>query len=194
MEEISSGAEAKIFLDRGIIIKDRISKSYRIPEIDIPLRESRTRKEAKILTKLTELGIAPKLEGQDKSVLKMEYIEGTQLKHVLERRPELSETVGRYLATMHDNNIIHGDLTTSNMLLKDETLYFIDFGLSFVSTKIEDKAVDIHLFKQALESRHFEVMEEAYNNFLKGYSPKDKKKILERLAIVERRGRYKEKT
>jgi TP53 regulating kinase-like protein len=194
MKEISSGAEAKIFLDNGIIIKDRIRKSYRIPEIDGLLRESRTRKEAKILTKLFKLGIAPKLEGQDKSTLKMEYIDGIQLKQALESRPELSENIGTNLTLMHDNNIVHGDLTTSNMILKGEKIYFIDFGLSFTSTKIEDKAVDIHLFKQALESRHFKVMDNAYKNFLKGYNPKDREKILERLVIVERRGRYKEKT
>jgi TP53 regulating kinase-like protein len=76
---------------------------------------------------------------------------------------------------------------------KDKRLYFIDFGLSFNSHKIEDKAVDIHLFKQALESKHYKIADSAYREFIKAYNPKDKKEILGRLAIVEQRGRYKEK-
>lgn len=80
------------------------------------------------------------------------------------------------------------------MILKNGKLYFIDFGLSFFSNKIEDKAVDIHLFKQALESKHYKVYKTAYEFFLKAYNPLDKKKILERLEKVELRGRYKEKT
>ena len=137
----------------------------------------------------------------------MEYIDGTQLKKLLDKKPELGLMIGKNLSIIHDLNIIHGDLTTSNMILvendieekstkskKSPKLFFIDFGLSFNSTKIEDKAVDIHLFKQALESKHFRVYDKAYKAFLNGYIPKGKKEILERLEIVEQRGRYKEKT
>ena len=79
------------------------------------------------------------------------------------------------------------------MILKEKEVYFIDFGLGFQSHKIEDKAVDLHLLKQALEAKHFQNHEALFKNFLKGYKKdyEDSKKIIERLKIVEKRGRYK---
>lgn len=194
----TSGAEAIIILNKdNNIEKYRIEKSYRISEIDVSLRTSRTKKEAKILQKLQKIIPVPKTVNVTEYDIEMEYIDGAQLKTVLDSRPELAELIGKNLSLMHDSNIIHGDLTTSNMILKkeddSEKLYFIDFGLSFSSTRVEDKAVDIHLFKQALESKHYKINDVAYKNFLKGYTPKDRNEILERLRIVEQRGRYKEK-
>lgn len=192
---IGSGAEAVIILNSSQNIeKQRIRKEYRIPEIDIVLRRSRTKKEAKILQKLNSLRLlVPKLIKTSEYDIEMEHIEGTQLKRLLDTTPEYAEMIGKNLALMHDNNIIHGDLTTSNMIIKDNKLFFIDFGLSFNSSRIEDKAVDIHLFKQALESKHFRIMDKAYNHFLNGYDAKDKDAVLKRLDVVESRGRYKEK-
>ena len=206
---LSSGAESLIYLNsENNIEKDRVEKKYRIKEIDDQLRISRTRREAKILLKLLKLGLdVPKVIKQSATDIEMEYIDGVQLKKILDERPGLAELIGKTLTILHDNDIIHGDLTTSNMILKilhekdkkgkksgSERLYFIDFGLSYSSTRIEDKAVDIHLFKQALESKHFRSFDAAYKNFLKGYEPKDKKLIMARLLQVEQRGRYKEKT
>jgi len=134
---------------------------------------------------------------------------------------------------LHDAEIIHGDLTTSNMILVEDRkidsknkindkknvhknkgltvnkkrvvvggvtnkdnfkVYFIDFGLGFISHKFEDKAVDLHLLRQALESKHFRNWEALFNEVLKEYSKsKDSKIVLERLKAVEKRGRYKEK-
>ena len=95
---------------------------------------------------------------------------------------------------MHNNNIIHGDLTTSNMILNKE-VFFIDFGLSFFSEKIEDKAVDLHLLKEALESKHSNIWERSYKAALDSYFKKavDGRQVLERIKIVEKRGRYKGK-
>ncbi|HIH31866.1 TPA: Kae1-associated serine/threonine protein kinase [Candidatus Woesearchaeota archaeon] len=196
MRQIGSGAEAVILINSNKNIeKQRIEKAYRLKEIDIPLRRSRTKKEAKILEKLKLLGMdVPKLINIKEYDIEMENIDGTQLKKLLDKNPKYADMIGKNLTIMHNNNIIHGDLTTSNMILKNKKLFFIDFGLSFNSTRIEDKAVDIHLFRQALESKHFRVMNKAYKYFLKTYNPKDKKEILLRLEEVEKRGRYKEKT
>ncbi|MFA5796465.1 MAG: KEOPS complex kinase/ATPase Bud32 [Candidatus Woesearchaeota archaeon] len=196
---IASGAESIIYINsEDQIEKDRIPKPYRIPEIDRSLRTSRTKREAKILQKLTMLKIpVPKLLSVKSDCIVMENIEGIQLKKILDTEPFLAKRIGEHLARMHDHHIIHGDLTTSNMILNHSTstpeLYFIDFGLSFISARIEDKAVDIHLFKQALESKHFTVDKEAYRFFLEGYHLKDRDEILQRLEEVETRGRYKEK-
>ena len=95
---------------------------------------------------------------------------------------------------MHNNNIIHGDLTTSNMILENE-IYFIDFGLSFFSDKTEDKAVDLHLLRHALESKHHKIFEKSFKAVLNGYKSKCRKynETIKRLEKVESRGRYKGK-
>jgi Kae1-associated kinase Bud32 len=123
----------------------------------------------------------------------MEEIKGEKLREVLDQKPELAKRVGELVAELHNHNIIHGDLTTSNMLLnKNNELIFIDFGLSFHSDKIEDKAVDIHLFKQALNSKHYKVYDKALMEFYQGYKKVNKHElIMQRLKEVELRGRYK---
>ena len=198
MKQVAQGAEAKLFLTDNKIIKDRFKKDYRIKEIDEKLRKSRTRREAKIFDKLSVINFpAPKLiESDDKEKIVMEFIKGPKVRDILEKSDykKLSEEIGKKIATLHNNNIIHGDLTTSNMILSNE-IYFIDFGLSFFSHKIEDKAVDLHLLKQALESKHYKIWEECFKSALESYKKeaKDSATILNRLEIVEGRGRYKGK-
>jgi len=198
------GAEATVYIDdnsngkSGIVVdKERLKKNYRHESIDFVLRKVRTRKESKILKDLEKYGFSPRLLEQKEYNIVMEYIDGIQLKKLLDKDPKLAGLIGKNLTIMHDLNIIHGDLTTSNMIFvgkgKRIKLFFIDFGLSFNSVKIEDKAVDVHLFKQALESKHYKVYDKAYKEFLKNYNSKGKKDILERLSVVEQRGRYKEK-
>ena len=80
-------------------------------------------------------------------------------------------------------------------MILDKEIYFIDFGLSFFSNKIEDKAVDLHLLRQALESKHYKIWEKAFESVLFGYKSKaqDAKEILARFEKVEERGRNKTK-
>ena len=198
MKLIAQGAEAKLYKKDTSLIKDRIKKSYRIKEIDTRLRKSRTRREAKILKKLEEMNFsAPKLlETDEKEKIEMEFIDGPKIRDILEEKDflKLSKEIGKKLAILHNNEIIHGDLTTSNMILKKE-VYFIDFGLSFFSKRIEDKAVDLHLFRQALESKHYKIWEESFKAFLKEYEKgaEEGKDIIKRLEKVESRGRNKNK-
>ena len=198
MKLIGQGAEAKLFLDKDKVVKDRITKKYRIPEIDNRIRGFRTRREAKVISKLSDAGVpVPKLiDSDDKERIVIEYIDGTKLRDVLDKKnyEKLMKELGEDIALLHNNDIIHGDLTTSNFIFKDK-IYFIDFGLSFFSHKIEDKAVDLHLLKQALESKHYEFWEDAYKVVLDNYKKKADKgeEIIERLEKVESRGRYKGK-
>ncbi|MBU1975645.1 MAG: Kae1-associated serine/threonine protein kinase [Nanoarchaeota archaeon] len=196
MKEIARGAEAVLYENGESIVKIRPRKTYRILEIDQELRKRRTKKEASLLEKLKSEGIrAPTLIETDNSErIEMQNLGGKQVKLVLDKQPELAKQIGQELAKFHEADIIHSDLTTSNMILKDKEVYFIDFGLSFHSARIEDKAVDIHLFLQALESRHHKVKEVAYNHFLEGYKEyREFKNVLERLIAVEKRGRYRGK-
>src|SRR3989338_11652770 len=165
MKLLSQGAEAKLFLEDGKVIKNRFRKTYRISEIDERLRKSRTKREAKILGKLQKINFpVPRLiSNNEKDTLSIQYINGTLLKNILNKKNciKLSREIGEKVAILHNNNIIHHDLTTSNMIFNKE-VYFIDFGLSFFSTKIEDRAVDLHLLKEALESKHSKIWEKCY--------------------------------
>jgi TP53 regulating kinase and related kinases len=197
-----SGAEAHLYLEGDRLVKERISKNYRHKFIDNMKRKYPTRREFKILTKARKIGMnVPDVYEVDEIEMKvvMEFVKGDNLKEKLDsydrkKREEVCKKIGIQMAKMHDNNIIHGDLTTSNMILKSGKVFFIDFGLGYISVKIEDKAVDLHLLRQAFESKHFKYSEELFKNALKGYKKLENfKEILERLEKVEKRGRYKRK-
>jgi len=194
MKLIQQGAEAKIYLDNQTILKDRIPKSYRHPQLDKQIRTRRTKSESKILIKALEIGAnIPKVISTDKFNIEIEYIDGDKLSETLNNYDEKKQfktmkQLGEQVALLHDNNIIHGDLTTSNTILSNDKTYIIDFGLGFISTKTEDKAVDLHLIKQALEAKHFQNHQDLFNQFLKTYKNKE---VIKRLEVVEKRGRYK---
>jgi len=196
MKIIAQGAEAKLFKTEDKVVKDRFAKSYRHPELDSKLRKARTRREAKVLQKVS--GLIPSseyIDHDDKEMkISMKFVDGSVLKDVFDSDFELySKLIGKNVAILHSNDIIHGDLTTSNMIFNDK-MHFIDFGLSFFSKKIEDKAVDLHLLRQALESKHHKVFEKAFNVVLDEYSKhySEGNDVIKRLEIVEKRGRYKQ--
>lgn len=196
---IFQGAEAVLIQDKDTLIKRRIIKKYRHPDIDSRLRKIRNRKEAKLLEKSSEVINVPRIISVDEknTEIVMEFIKGKKLSDELDKMENSSNIcyeIGKATALLHNQDIIHGDLTTSNMIFSDK-LYFIDFGLGFISSKAEDKAVDLHLLKQAFESKHFEKWEDYYKNAIKGYkeSCNQAEIVIKRLEKVEERGRYKKK-
>ncbi len=201
MIKLHQGAEAIIYLDGEKIVKERISKSYRHPELDARIRKKTTRFEARLLGRAREVVPAPKVISSCEKEMKieMEHIEGEKLRDLVakmtpEERKDVFTRVGKKVAKLHNAGIIHGDLTTSNIIYNGK-VNFIDFGLGFISPKIEDKAVDLHLLKQALASKHHQHFDECFEAVLKGYSEEseDFKSLSERLKKVESRGRYKAK-
>lgn len=200
MEVLFRGAEAVIkLIDNNKILKERIKKSYRIREIDEKLRKSRTKRERKILEKASRLIDVPKILNKEEDFkIEMEFIEGQRLSDFLDsfsekKQKKIMEKVGQIIAKLHKEDIIHGDLTTSNMILKEDKIYIIDFGLSFISKRIEDKAVDLHLIKQSLEAKHWRNFKNLFEWLVKSYKENYEKaqEVLERLKKVEKRGRYK---
>src|SRR3989338_2794299 len=198
MKFLHEGAEAKIFFKDGTIIKERVKKEYRYEPLDHAIRKGNTRKEVKLLQKAAEHIPVPRviMHSDKEMIIEMEHIEGKKLRDVIASvdRKDIFTRVGRKIAKLHNAHIIHGDLTTSNIIVH-EKIYFIDFGLGFVSTKIEDKAVDLHIIKKALESKHYKHAEECFHYLLEGYTKenKDVEMILRRLEKVEKRGHYKHK-
>ena len=198
-EIIGRGAEALLYREGDVLVKERIVKSYRHPALDQDLRKSRTRREGKLLQKLE--GLVPKVYEVDDVCMqiRMRYIPGKLVRDVLDsmlvtEQEKLMRELGRIMGFFHSNNVIHGDLTTSNVILHEGKVFFIDFGLGFVSLKVEDKAVDLHVFRQALDSKHYAHAERCYQWFLDGYRQwQGSEEVLQRLEKVEARGRYKRK-
>jgi len=200
MEEIGRGAEAVLYREGNSVVKAREKKSYRIPEIDEELRGFRTRREIKVIKKVAKLGIPTAnviSENENERKFSMQFLEGPKLRDILDRGNyrEYCRQIGWIAARLHSANIIHNDLTTSNMIVVSGKIHIIDFGLSFFSERVEDKAVDIHLLRQALESKHQEICKKAYGAVIDSYKKNypDALKVLERLDVVEMRGRYKKK-
>uniref|UniRef100_A0A8C9JIX0 non-specific serine/threonine protein kinase n=1 Tax=Panthera tigris altaica TaxID=74533 RepID=A0A8C9JIX0_PANTA len=135
------------------------------------------------------------MEEIEGSVTVRDYIQSTM---ETEKTPQsllgLAKTVGQVLARMHDEDLIHGDLTTSNMLLKPPVgqlnIVLIDFGLSFISALPEDKGVDLYVLEKAFLSTHPNT-EAVFEAFLKSYSTFSKKSrpVLKKLDEVRLRGR-----
>ena len=195
--ELKLGAEARIILKDKVVIKERIKKSYRLAQIDSVLRKERTSAEAGLLQKAARAQAnVPKVLKVDKenNTIEMEFIEGTLIDKVIDER--LAKELGKEIAVLHDNSIIHGDLTTSNILVKQESqarVYFIDFGLGSFSDSVEEKAMDLHVLKEAIEANHPEKADKLNKAIIESYRQNSKKagEVLERLAGIEKRGRYK---
>jgi len=195
---IASGAEASIIRRGEEILKRRIKKSYRIDEIDDRLRKRRTKSEGKLIEKAGKVVRCPKIIKIDEknNEISMEFIEGEKIsdnldKLSLKEGEKICYEIGKAVAKIHNAGIIHGDLTTSNMILAENKIVFIDFGLGFHSNKTEDKAVDLHLFKQAIESKHFSNFSKYFKKFINGYTEIGNKEVLKQFEKVEIRGRYK---
>lgn len=184
-----------------VVVKKRLPKAYRIPEIDNKIRKLRTKSEAKILSHAKASGIITPIlydiDLEDKSIT-MSKIEGRIVKDMIDditddARKELSYRIGEYIADIHELDIIHGDLTTSNMLIDNNNqLVFIDFGLSYYSNLIEDKADDLLVLKKSIKSVDYDVALETFNWILESYLEysDNSDDIRDKIEEIEHRGRY----
>ena len=208
-EMIEKGAEANIYpgqwMEEEVLIKKRVPKNYRIEEIDSYLRKKRTKGEAKLLGDAKRCGVrTPVLYDLDKdeSSIIMERINGTPVKDIFEglkksgksdfpQMKKLCEKIGESIAKLHNCKIIHGDLTSSNMILQDDDVFFIDFGLGMVSDLVEDKGVDLLVFKKAISGIHHNISKECFKSILQGYQDAyDYDAVVAKVMEIEGRGRY----
>jgi TP53 regulating kinase-like protein len=187
-------AEAIVELEGDRVYKRRIEKRYRVPALDVRLRRERTKSEAKLLSEARRKGVpTPIVFDVNEYVLVMERIEGALAREVI--TVAISERIGELVGLLHRSGIIHGDLTTSNLIAgKDGRIYFIDFGLSFIDSSTEARGVDIHVFFQSLEGTH-ESYEHLKAAFARGYlrTFPQAPQVLQRAEEIERRGRYVER-
>ncbi len=188
------GAEAVVTTGRTVL-KQRIRKSYRIDQLDEKIRKERTKKEAKLLSDAKRAGIkAPTILNVTKYSIEMEAIKGKTISKCLDsikNWDEVCKKIGFSVAKLHESNIIHGDLTTSNMILSGNEVYFIDFGLGYESMRIEDRAVDLRVLEEALRAKHYRKWNEYLSSVIKGYSAYEKSgEVMKRLEKIRHRGRY----
>ena len=203
-EDLTKGAEAIIsrgtFLELPIIIKHRVPKLYRHSKIDSIIRLHRIRAEAKVMTLAWKIGVnVPSLIGIDiqNYSLFIELIQGELLYEVLETTPmkELSlifSKLGDQIGVLHTNDIIHGDLTVFNVILKvQKKPCIIDFGLSKISADIEAKADDLLTFYSTLKAIHLE-FQNLFESFLQGYLNvySEGKKTYQQMKKIQSRARY----
>ena len=197
IELLFKGAESNIYLtkwyNKKAISKIRIPKIYRHRVLDDDLRRRRTISESKMITLAKEFGLrTPYIYFVDpvRAEIVMEFISGTRASKVL--TSSICNEIGRFVSTLHLFNIIHGDVTPANFIV-NRKITMIDMGLSFHSTRREDKAMDIRLFKEILKSTYYRYYSEFFGNFLDGYksvNSKELDKILQRIDEIETRKRY----
>ena len=215
---IKQGAEALVFkldyLSKPTLLKVRPRKGYRHPTLDQRLTRHRCVSEAKLLYRCRGLGVpCPALYFIDETrgEIYMEWIPGHSVRTVLDKlllnsgekgmeaATKLMENIGVAVAKLHAVDVVHGDLTTSNIIMKSGDneegeggleVVLIDFGLGFVSSSEEDKAVDLYVLERAFTSTHphaeemFKITLEAYEKEFAGSKP-----VIKRLKEVRLRGR-----
>ena len=205
MEIIKRGAEAEIYLSewhgRDVVVKRRVKKGYRIREIDERIREARTKKEAILMISARKAGVSVPIiydiRLNEKEIV-MQYLKGERIKDVIDYKNEgwqrkICGEIGRNIAKLHSEGIIHGDITTSNMIWMNGKLYFIDFGLGMRSKENESRGVDLHLLMEAFNAAHkngkfFQWVMEAYEkNF------EESEEVKRKVEEIKRRGRYMRK-
>jgi len=204
---IKKGAEASLYLanwhDRIVIMKKRLPKKYRLSELDGQIKTYRTIHEPQLIHEAKKTGVpTPTIFLVDvrNAIIIMEFIEGKQVKQLLSEvskseRQRLCFKIGELIGRLHKYGIIHGDLTTSNMILNSEgKIFFVDFGLGEKSKELEARGVDLHLMKRTLQSTHFRFAKECFSTVIEGYSKvlgaETAKNVLDKIREIERRGRY----
>jgi len=206
---MKKGAEASLFLAEWhgleVIVKVRVPKKYRPPALDTQIRTYRTVHEPQLMHEAKAAGVPTPLVymvNVPNAAITMQFIEGPQVKQLLnkvtpELRHELCVAIGKSIGKLHRQGLIHGDLTTSNMILNPQgKIYFVDFGLGEKNGEVEAQGVDLHLLRRALQSTHYLFWEECFRWVLSGYQcvvgVEAAEKVYEKIREIERRGRYVE--
>jgi N6-L-threonylcarbamoyladenine synthase/protein kinase Bud32 len=207
---VVQGAEARVTFAGTEVRKEREPRSYRHPALDERLRERRTRREARLTS-------AARREGVPTPVVRdVDPAEGRLvLQHVGDRDLRAAPTVprvralARHLATLHEAGFVHGDPTPRNVRVRgegtdpgdgvgggeadgggDPGLFLIDFGLGYHTGHPEDHAMDLHVLLGSIAGTTDDA-DRLREAALDAYREAGDGAVLERLADIEGRGRYR---
>lgn len=209
LELVAKGAEADLWLDPDwnglkVLIKKRGEKTYRNPELDRQIRRFRTIHEADIIHRAKGAGVPSPIIYQidtENATIVMEYVEGDMVRDIvegldLEERRRLFRLIGEMAGRLHGAGIVHGDLTTSNMIRTQDRVVFVDFGLGEISFETEKRGVDLNLMRRMLTSTHFRHTDELFDAFKEGYISVlggEAEEAIGRMKEIAKRGRYVER-
>lgn len=201
------------FLGKSAVCKERLRKRYRVSFLDEKLNKQRILQEARCINRCFRHGVSvPIIYHVDLLSFKiyMEKINGITLKTMLRMMEEqqdvkadmnaIIKAVGKGIGAMHDSDVIHGDLTTSNILVRSsgedgtfDQVVFVDFGLGAMKATNEDKAVDLYVLERAFVSTH-PSSEELVQSILEQYrfACRTGTQVLIKLDNVRMRGRKRD--
>ena len=202
------GAEATVTIEGDRVVKRRVPKAYRNPDLDDRLRGERTRAEARLTSAARRVGVpTPIVHDVDPETgtLLVQRVGSDDL--AAGPTPDRCRAVGRHLAAIHDAGFVHGDLTTRNVRIPgggvdDDALpegvhdagapadvFLIDFGLGYHTRHVEDHAMDLHVFRGSVAGTTTDP-DALLDAFEAGYADAGDGAVLERLREIEGRGRY----
>jgi TP53 regulating kinase and related kinases len=201
------GAEADLSLATigpwRVTIKRRVRKEYRHPSLDEQIRHDRTISEASIIHEARTAGArVPSIVGVDieNNAIAMTHLDGTVARERLDdmgitEARKLLRSIGEQIGLLHIAGIVHGDLTTSNVIVSPSGAPFIvDFGMSRRSIEPEDRGVDIHLLQRSIIASHSKNPSSMMNAMIRGYKQTAGKKVADstrrKAREIARRGRY----
>jgi len=224
-ELFKQGAEARLyvgdFLGQSAIAKQRFSKKYRHPDLDKQLTKDRHKAEVRAIMKCKALGVRTPvlyLADSETSTIIMENVKNCAtardfINDLMKEKREndlekLCSKIGSVVAKIHSNGVIHGDITTSNILVVnqhsqngdnahngdnsgDVDIVMIDFGLSFGEGTPEDKGVDLYVLERAFLSTHPNT-EHLFAHILSSYKTmvgKQSGEIIKKFEEIRMRGR-----
>ncbi|KAM3543477.1 EKC/KEOPS complex subunit BUD32 [Beauveria bassiana] len=237
---VTQGAEGRLYKTTYLVpslpcaLKHRPSKPWRHPTLDARLTRHRILSEARILAKCRRDGVrVPALYALDESQgwLMLEWIQGPPVRVAINARLRpgaiverdaslraLLRRIGDAVGALHKIGIVHGDLTTSNMMLdptgrtseqdgggggggaaededaQEESLrgdvVIIDLGLASGAVQEEERAVDLYVLERAFGSTHPRA-ECVFHEVLDAYRQTHKQApgVLKKLDEVRMRGR-----
>ncbi|MFC7018367.1 MULTISPECIES: bifunctional N(6)-L-threonylcarbamoyladenine synthase/serine/threonine protein kinase [Haloarcula] len=193
------GAEATVSFEGDRVVKDRVPRSYRHPELDDRLRVERTRQEVRLTSEARRHGVpTPLVRDVDPQNARIVFqrVGDCDLRAAL--TADRVRDVGRHLARIHDAGFVHGDPTTRNVRVGTQRenadrprTFLIDFGLGYYTREAEDHAMDLHVLSQSLagtaddDAALVAAAEEAYRE-----TSDHADDVFQSLADIEGRGRY----
>ena len=207
-DEDRRGAEATVTTsgedgDRRVV-KRRVPKAYRHPELDRTLRRDRTVAEARLTSEARRAGVpTPLVADADvpNATLTLQHVGARDLAAALDDGADSAAAVGRQLARLHEAGVVHGDPTTRNVRVGADAAdgaatasadrpVLIDFGLAYHTGHVEDHAMDLHVFEGSIRATAADPapLIEAFED---GYAEIGADEVLDRLRDVEGRGRYR---
>jgi len=184
------GAEAAVTVEADRVLKRRLPKGYRHPDLDDRLRRERTVAEARLTVAARRQGVPTPLVRDvdlEAATLTLQRVGEADLAERLS--PARARAVGAHLAALHGAGLVHGDPTTRNVRVGDRT-YLIDFGLGSHSRHVEDHAMDLHVFAGSVRGTADEPGT-LLDAFEAGYADAGEPAVLDRLREIEGRGRYR---